>query len=489
MSNKVYVVGVGMTHFDKPGRRKDVDYPDYALEATTKALLDANITFDDVQFAAVGYVYGDSTSGQRALYQLGLTQIPIINVNNNCSTGSTAYYLAKQSVASGQYECALALGFEKMAPGSLASVWEDRTNPMDKTIEVMNELREMTPAPFAAQIFSNAGLEYIEKFKKSDLAMHLIAEKNHNHSTLNPYSQFKDKYTLEQVQKARKIHGSLTLLHCSPTSDGAACAIIASEDFVIKHNLGPQAVEIVGQSMATDSILAFDPTGNSKSMIEVAGSDMTRRAAADVYRQAKINPKEDVDVVELHDCFSANELITYDALGLCEHGKACEFMESGATTSPLFDRPSVKANPPKKRIIVNPSGGLISKGHPLGATGLAQCAELTWQLRGWAGARQVPNIKNALQHNIGLGGAVVVTCSRNPEPNSKILSSHNIKRWEDPRKRFGYNPAVEARPVTESQVRAVMSYRGGLSGTKEKLDDKYAEHVGTTIVSGNTARL
>ncbi|KAJ3108520.1 sterol carrier protein 2 [Phlyctochytrium bullatum] len=462
-SRKVYVVGVGMTHFDKPGRRQDIDYPDYAMEAATKALLDANLTYDKVEFASVGYCFGDSTSGQRALYQMGLTQIPIVNVNNNCSTGSTALYLARNAVAGGQAECALALGFEKMAPGSLATVWQDRTNPMDKSVEQMIELRGFDSAPFAPQIFANAGLEYLDKYGGNPDAFDVIAAKSHTHSTLNPYAQFKQPANVEQVKKARKIFGPLTLLHCSPTSDGAGCAILASEDFVLKHGLGPQAVEIAAQSLATDSPLAHDPEGQSKSCIEIAGADMTRRAATDVYKAAGISPK-DVSVVELHDCFSANELITYDALGLCEPGKAADFTMAGSTFLPQF----WKGPAPARRVVVNPSGGLISKGHPLGATGLAQCCELNWQLREWAGKRQVPDAKFALQHNIGLGGAVVITLYKKPD-------LPRPSGYQDPRERFGYNPAVECREVSEEDFKRVISRKGSLAGTPKSLKAEWAE--------------
>ncbi|KAJ3149890.1 sterol carrier protein 2 [Irineochytrium annulatum] len=452
---------------------QDVDYPDYALEACTKALLDADLTYDDVEFASVGYCFGDSTSGQRALYQLGLTQIPIVNVNNNCSTGSTALFLARNAVAGGQAECALALGFEKMAPGSLATVWQDRTNPMDKSVEQMIELRGFDTAPFAPQIFANAGLEYMEKYGGNPDAFDIIASKSHNHSTLNPYSQFKNPASVEQVKSARKIFGPLTLLHCSPTSDGAGCAIVASEEFVLKHGLGPQAIEIKAQSLATDSVLAHDPNDKSKSCIEIAGADMTRRAAKDVYRKAGISPK-DVNVVELHDCFSCNELITYDALGICEPGKAADFTATGATTLPRF-WPGPK---PAKNVIVNPSGGLISKGHPLGATGIAQCNELTWQLRGWAGDRQVPSPKYALQHNIGLGGAVVITLYGKPE------GLPTPQGYKDPRERFGYNPATQCRGITEADIKKVMSRKGSLVGTPQQLKPEYAEKYGKKGGSG-----
>ncbi|KAF9973079.1 sterol carrier protein 2 [Actinomortierella ambigua] len=428
MTNKVYVIGVGMTAFIKP--RGLVDYPELGREAAAKALLDAGITYDKVQQAAVGYCYGDSTCGQRALYQLGMHQIPIINVNNNCSTGSTALYLARQAIEYGAADCTMALGFEKMEAGSLGSKFTDRTNPLDKTMEMMSEVRGIGRGPFAAQIFGNAGVEYIEKYGATADHLAKIGEKNHRHSALNPYSQFKDVYTLDQVKSSPKVFGPLTKLQCCPTSDGGACAILASEKFVREHNLQDQAVEICAQVMATDSPALFN-----KSSIELAGADMTRRAASDAYAKAGIKAS-DVQVVELHDCFSANELITYDALGLCKTGEAHKLIDSGDVTY-------------GGKYVVNPSGGLISKGHPLGATGLAQCSELVWQCRGWAGERQVKNVRYALQHNVGLGGAVVVSIYK------KATELGSSPKWVDPRKRLGYNQAVEARPVTDEQVASV----------------------------------
>ncbi|KAJ3031001.1 UNVERIFIED_CONTAM: sterol carrier protein 2 [Siphonaria sp. JEL0065] len=487
MPNRTFVIGVGMTHFDKPGRKKDVDYPDYVLEAATKALLDANITYDAVEFAAVGYINADSTAGQRGLYQLGLTQIPIINVNNNCSTGSTALYTARNTVASGQTEVALALGFEKMNPGSLGTNFPDRVNPLDWALETMNDVRQIDPtAPFTPQIFCNAALEYGERSKNTskdtDEAMHLIASKSHTQSTLNPYSQFNFKASVEDVKKARKVFGPMTLLHCSPTSDGAACCIVASEAFVVKHNLGPQAIEITGQVMATDSTLAFDPSGIKKSCLEIAGADMTRAAVKKLYKQTGTSPL-DVSVCELHDCFFGNELITYDALGLCPSGHAVPYTLSGATFLPKF---WTSQPPPAQyhRVPVNTSGGLISKGHPLGATGIAQCAELTWQLRGWCESRQVPNATKGLQHNVGLGGAVVVTLySRPSKTDTKILGAN--KGWKDPRERVGYNPAASCRGISEADVRKVISKKGGLVGLPSGLKETVKEKLVKANIGGS----
>jgi acetyl-CoA acetyltransferase len=389
MGRKVFVIGVGMTKFEKPGSRQ-WDYPDMAREAGTSALADAGLAIEDIEQAAVGYCYGDSTCGQRAFYELGHPGIPIYNVNNNCSTGSTALFMAKQLVEGGLADCAMALGFEKMEKGSIGIKYTDRTTPMDKHFKVMVEARGFAKAPPAPQMFGNAGLEHMERYGTTAEQFAKIGWKNHKHSVNNPYSQFQDEYTLEEILNAPLVYGPLTKLQCCPTSDGAGAAIVASEDFVRRHGLEGKAVEILGMAMTTDFPSSFE----EKSMIKLVGADMTRKAAEKVYVQSGLGP-ENVDVVELHDCFSCNELITYEGLGLCPEGKGGEFVDSGANTY-------------GGQVVVNPSGGLISKGHPLGATGLAQCAELSWQLRGEAEKRQVEGAKVALQHNLGLGGAAVV---------------------------------------------------------------------------------
>jgi len=395
VANKVYVVGVGMTKFEKPGRREDWDYPQMAKESGTKALEDAGISFDEVRQAYVGYVYGESTAGQRAVYELGMTGIPVVNVNNNCSTGSTALYLAAEAIRGGRADCALALGFEKMQPGSLGSTYDDREQPMGRHIQALAEISEVLfpPAPW---MFGAAGREHMKTYGTTAEHFAKIGEKNHRHSVNNPYAQFQESYSLQDILDSRMIYDPLTKLQCSPTSDGSGAAILASESFVDSHGLAEQAVEIVGQAMTTDFASTFD--GTAKNII---GHDMNVQAARQVYDQAGLGA-EDFQVIELHDCFSANELLLYEALGLCAEGEAGKLVDSGDTTY-------------GGKWVVNPSGGLISKGHPLGATGLAQCAELTWQLRGTADKRQVDGVQAALQHNIGLGGAAVVTAYQRAE--------------------------------------------------------------------------
>ena len=375
--------------------------------AGKRALTDAQIPYDAVEQAVASYCYGDSTCGQRALYELGLTGIPIYNVNNNCSSGSTAMMVGRQLIEGGIADCVMALGFEKMEKGSLGAKFQDRTNPLDKHVEVMNEAQGFAPAPPAAQMFGGAGLEHSKKYGSTGEHLAKIAKKNHDHSVNNPYSQFQDTYSLEKIKNDKKVFGTLTKSMCCPTSDGAACVILASEEFVKKHNL-PMEVELAGQSMKTDMPSTFKEV----SMIKMVGADMTAYAAAEAYKQANIKPSQ-IQLVELHDCFAANELITYEGLQLCPVGQAHKFIDAGD-------------NDYGGRVVVNPSGGLISKGHPLGATGLAQACELVWQLRGEAGKRQVKDAKVGVTHNLGLGGACVVSVFKKVEDSKKSKRPYSL---------------------------------------------------------------
>ncbi|MFE7541916.1 lipid-transfer protein [Streptomyces platensis] len=396
MAGKAYIVGVGMTRFEKPETR-EWQYWDMAKEAGGTALADAGIGYGAVEQLPVGYCYQASTAGQRAAYELGLTGIPVYNVNNNCATGSTALMMARQFVESGLNDCVLALGFEKMKRGALgggADSGDFSTSPVARHYGVMAAAHGFEMTPPTAQIFGNAAREHMERYGTTAEQLAAVGAKNHRHSAHNPNAQFQDVYTVEEILAAKTIHRPLTKLQCSPTSDGAAAAVIASERFVREHGLADRAVEIVAQAMTTDTEESFA----SGSCIDVVGKPMSRAAARQVYAAGGLGI-EDVDVIELHDCFSVNELLTYEALGMCADGESGKLVADGATTY-------------GGRWVVNPSGGLISKGHPLGATGLAQAAELVWQLRGTAGERQVPGARVGLAHNIGLGGAAVVTVLR-----------------------------------------------------------------------------
>jgi acetyl-CoA acetyltransferase len=389
MNQTVIVAGVGMIAFAKPGAHEP--YPVMAATATRLALEDAGLGYADVQQAYVGFVYGDSTAGQRALYEVGMTGIPIINVNNNCSTGSTALYLARQAVQSGAAECVLALGFEHMSPGALGAVFQDRPSPFDRFDEATDELVGNGQVPLALRYFGGAGLAHMKEFGTSLNTFAKIRAKASRHAAHNPLALFRKEVTEADVMNAPMMwEGVMTRLMACPPTCGAAAAIVCSEAYAARKGLNA-GVRIRAQAMTTDGPATF----GERDMREVVGFSMAREAARQVYEAAGVGP-QDVDVVELHDCFAHNELISYEALGLCERGGAEGFVVDGDNTY-------------GGRVVTNPSGGLLSKGHPLGATGLAQCTELVQQLRGTAGQRQVPGARLGLQHNLGLGGACVVT--------------------------------------------------------------------------------
>lgn len=446
-----------MTKFIKP--RGKVDYTELGFEAGIKALLDAQINYDDVEQGYACYCYGDSTCGQRVFYQFGMTQIPIVNVNNNCSTGSTGLVLGRNAISYGAADCVMVVGFEKMNPGSLQSFWKDRANPTGTTAEMMRVTRGVTNAPGAAQMFGNAGREYMEKYGATASDFAEIGRINHEHSQRNPYSQFQTVYTLSQVLASPTIHDPLTLLQCCPTSDGAAAAILVSSDFLsTRPHLLPHAILISGQHLATDS-----PTLFSRSAIDLMGYSMTQTACRTAMAQAGVTTS-DINVCELHDCFSANEMITLDALDLCPPGKAHEMVRAGDITYGG-----------KRGLVVNPSGGLISKGHPLGASGIAQCAELVWHLRGWANNRLVEGgARVALQHNLGLGGAAVVAVYVRADGEvGKAWSDEEVGAFNG----LGYNPAVVAKGFTKEQADRVRSRKArsewALGDTEQKVEARF----------------
>ena len=389
MSSKVIVAGVGMIPFKKPGASDSYDV--MGEKAARLALDDANLQYSLVQQAYVGYVYADSTAGQAALYGLGLSGIPIFNLNNYCATGSSALFLARQAVKSREVDCALALGFEQMTPGALSSIYDDRPNPLRRFYDEMVSLQGLDDEiPWAAQFFGGAGLDYIKEYQIEKSTLAKIRVKASKHASKNPLSIFTKEVTEEEVLQSPLIFDPLTRLQCCPPSCGAAAAVVCSEEFAKKHNLNTD-VAIIAQSMVTDGQSTFD----DHDMRKVVGYDMAKEASLKVYEDSGYGPK-DIDVCELHDCFTTNELISYEALGLTQEGSAEKFVIDNQNTY-------------GGECVTNPSGGLLSKGHPLGATGLAQCFELTNQLRQNAGDRQVDGAQLALQHNLGLGGACVVT--------------------------------------------------------------------------------
>ena len=376
----VCVIGVGMTRFE----RCDKDFTDLVKEAVTEAVGMAKITPESFEQAFAGYVNGMSCQGQRALYYMGLGGIPVYNVHSYCSTGSSALHLAYQAVASGMNECVLAFGFEKMEKGPLDSQLQGLKEKYD-------EAAKKRP-PAAALMFGDGGRHHMELFGTTKEQFAKVSVKNHRHSVNNPRSQYRDAVSLDEVLASRMVYDPLTLLQCCPTSDGAGAAILCSGEFAARHG-HDEPVKIIGQAMTTDVLEDF-----TKGAMGLIGVGMSERAAKKVYEQTGVGP-DDVDVIELHDCFSTNELITYESLGLCKPGEGGRLIDEDQVTY-------------GGKWVVNPSGGLLSKGHPLGATGLAQCAELVWQLHGKADKRQVEGARLGLQHNVGLGGACVVTMYR-----------------------------------------------------------------------------
>src|SRR5882724_2920809 len=374
---EVCVIGVGMTKFERCER----DFTELVAEAVTDAMKMATVQPEELEQAFAGYVNGMSTQGQRALYGMGIGGLPVYNVHNYCSTGSSALHLGYQAIASGMNECVLTFGFEKMQKG-----------PLEKQLAGLEEVAKETDqgkAPIAARMFGDGGRQHMELYGTTREQFAKVSAKNHRHSVNNARSQYQEACSLEEVLAARMVYDPLTILQCCPTSDGAGAAILCSEEFAKKQGVS-RPVKIVAQAMATDKMedFAMGPLG-------MIGVGMSERAAKAVYEQAGLGPK-DVQVIELHDCFSTNELVTYESLGLCEEGQG----------GGLIDEDQVTYG---GKWVVNPSGGLLSKGHPLGATGLAQCAELVWQLTGKADKRQVEGARVGLQHNVGLGGACVVT--------------------------------------------------------------------------------
>lgn len=474
-----YVLGVGMAAFLKP--RAQRMYTELGFEAGVKALLDSHLTYDEIDAGVACYAMGPTCSGQRVFYQFGMTDIPIYNTNNACATGSTGIHLARNFVKAGVHDCMLVVGFEQMNSGPIAAPSSDRPTSLDLSVKLMDKNFGIDKAPRNPQMFGNAGREYMDRYASplciliiktanvrcrygataSDFAE--IARISHEHSSRNPYAQFRNVYTLEEVEKSPMIYYPLTKLQCSPTSDGAAAAMIVSQKFLDAHpELASHAVLIAGQSLKTDS-----PSLYSGSAMDLVGYDMTRRASTAALSEAGVKEGE-IKVCELHDCFSANELITLEGLGFCPTGKAHELVRNGDITYG------------GKGPVVNPSGGLISKGHPLGATGVAQCAELVWQLRGWANnGRLVAGADAGLQHNLGLGGAIVVTVYKRAD--GKRNSDVKLVRGEVERlSGLGYNPAVEARFVTRQQAEKVCS---------QKARCVYAQGGVMEVLEGRTEKL
>jgi len=394
MSDAIWILGASMTRF---GRYPGKDVVDLGAEAALAALGDGGITVQDMDVLAVGNLNeAGAMVGQRIQKQIGQTGIPVFNVANACATGATAVRSVSMAIKAGEASMGLAIGVEKMgkqgllgaarrARGDEANVFE----PAGRYGAVMGT-EGVLGTGLMPGVFAQAGMEYagqhdgvgLEQFAK-------VAEKNHAHSTLNPLAQYQKAFSLEEVMNAEMVSYPNTLLMCCPTGDGAAAVVLVSEERLagLSAEQRRRAVKI------SASVLTSDPwTETGQALPDV--NTLTRNAAQKAYETSGVGPA-DLDLVELHDCFATAELLHYDNLGLCEPGGAGDFIDSGA---PRRDG----------RTPVNVSGGLISKGHPLGATGVANLFEVTTHLRGEAGDRQIEGAKVGLTHVIGLGSACSV---------------------------------------------------------------------------------
>lgn len=386
MKSDIIIAGVGMVPFRKPGQSDSYDV--MGATAARSALGDAGISYSLIEQAVCGYVYGDSCAGQAALYHLDINGIPIFNVNNNCASGSSAFALAVQALESGQVECALALGFEQMEPGAIDVMFPEKTSPLARFENAIGRLMDLTDAerevPPALCMFG-AQVDAMLERGVTEETLAAVAVKSRLHAARNENAIFRDPLSVEEILDTPPIFRQLRKNYACPPSCGAAAVVVCTAEFARSHGIRTD-VRLAGRGWGSDRREYF--AGNA---LDVMFQALSRDAANAAYADAGIGP-EDVDVIELHDCFTSNELATYSALGLCREEDLNGFVASGQATY-------------GGRVVVNPSGGLLAKGHPLGATGLAQLTELTWQLRGEAGDRQVAGARVALQHNGGLGSA------------------------------------------------------------------------------------
>ncbi len=371
----VAIVGANMLKF---GRYPDKDVVQLAAEAAIGALKDAGCSIKDVEIVTSGNLYqSNAMIGQRIMKEIGATGVPVINVSNACATGSTAFREAWMSVASGAYDVALAIGCEQMGKMGLlgAGGGGDRAY---STEGVMGT--GLMPG-----VFGQAGVEHMRKYGTTQEQFAKVAVKNHEHGVNNPYAQYQKETPLEEVLTARVVSWPNTLYMCCPTGDGAAAIVMMSAEKAKQYTTKPAWVAA--------SVLTSDPyTPRNPTMFDI--NTVTRIAAKEAYEKAGIGP-EDLSQVELHDCFATAEILHYENLGLCADGEAGKLIDEKATWI-------------GGKIPVNASGGLLSKGHPLGATGVANIVEIVWHLRGQAGARQVEGSKVGLAHVIGLGSACTI---------------------------------------------------------------------------------
>ena len=371
----VAVIGAGMVPF---GKYPEKTLAEIAWPAVKQAIDDSGVKKAEIEAAYCGTALGGMMAGQRILKTLGITGLPIVNIENACSSSSTAFREAWVAVGAGIYDVVLVIGTEKLTK------FGGGTLPLEKEDwEVAHGL--VMPALYAMR-----ARRYMHEYGLTEDQLAKVSVKARAHGVMNPDAQFRKPVTVEEVKSARPVADPMTLFHCCPSGDGAAAVVICAADKARQYTTTP--IRVAGSEINSGRYM----TG----FRDMTSPEITVRGAKQLYEETGIGP-DDVDLAEVHDAFAIAELLYYEALGFCAKGEAARLLEDGET--------SVGG-----RIPVNPSGGLLSKGHPLGATGLAQCAELVWQLRGKADERQVAGARTALQHNLGLGGACVVAMYGRP---------------------------------------------------------------------------
>ncbi len=359
-----YIISAAMIPM---GKHRDSSYSGLAVPPVVRALKESGLRKDDIEAVYCGHAFGGMLTGQRIVKEIGMGGIPVINVDNACSGGASALHLAWKSVSSGEHAAALVIGVDKLTQfggGTLPLVAEDP------------EVQEGMVMP---ALYAMRARRYLHERGEKVSLLAQVSVKARRHGAMNPFAQFRKETTVDEVLASRVISDPLTLLQCCPTGDGAAAVIVVNDQ--VRRRLGARAVEIAGSVLHSGT-----PTTGFRNMLR---PEITRDSARDAYEQAGLGPN-DVDVVELHDAFSIAELVYYEALGLCKEGDSAEFLTSGKSTY-------------GGEVVVNPSGGLLSKGHPVGCSGVAQAVEMYWQLTGQAGARQVPGAKVGMTHVTGGG--------------------------------------------------------------------------------------
>ena len=367
-----YIVGVDMIKF---GRFPEKTVPQIGAEAALLALDDCGLSIQDMQALYCGNLgQASGMVGQRLLQEIGQTGIPVVNVSNACATGATAFREAWTSIKAGLYDVVLAVGVEQMGKGLLGGAGGGTGIPKEGLLG-----SGTMPA-----VFAEAGMEHTRQYGTTFEQFAKVSVKNHHHSTLNPKAMYQIETPLEEVMNAEMISYPNTKLMCSVNVDGSAAAVLCSESKAKELGLMDRAVKVKA------SVMAYDPW-QERDLVMPDVNSCTRRAAKEAYEMAGVGP-EDIDLIELHDCFATAEILHYENLGICKDGEAGKLIDDGDVAL-------------GGKIPVNVSGGLLSKGHPLGATGIANIYEVSTHLRGEAGSRQVEGARLGLTHVIGLGSA------------------------------------------------------------------------------------